>query len=309
MFLSTLGCMYLFELVWFFFLVYTQEWASLVAQLVKNLPAVQETQGQSLGWEDSLEKGMATHSSVLAWRIPCTEEPGGLWSTGSQRVQHNWATNTHTPGMELLSHVVVVFLVFWESSILFSIVVVPICIPTNTMRAQFSQGAYFNGLWPVLRIWNRLSQTQLCWNALPLMRLSFSIALWNLCMIYSQPSVSIEDGFWDLSRKSQGCPFISMVPTTVYVWIIEKKCVSGPCSSNLYCSRVNYMQTFSFSGGSSHPGQLWFGNKPHQGAGEKVWEGGLSFCGMWPEARPESLSSFQFQLVCLVSDFFSPSVW
>ena len=51
--------------------------ASLVAQIVKNLPAMQETQVQSLGWEDPLEKGMATHCSILAWRIPWTEEPGG----------------------------------------------------------------------------------------------------------------------------------------------------------------------------------------------------------------------------------------
>ena len=51
-----------------------------MAQTVKNLPAVQETQVQPLGWEDLLEKGMATHSSVLAWRIPWTEEPGGLQS-------------------------------------------------------------------------------------------------------------------------------------------------------------------------------------------------------------------------------------
>ena len=51
---------------------------------------------QSLGWEDSLEKGIATHSSILAWRIPWTEEPGGLVSMGSQRVRHNWATNTFT---------------------------------------------------------------------------------------------------------------------------------------------------------------------------------------------------------------------
>ena len=51
---------------------------SLVAQMVKNLPAIQETQFRSLGWEDSLEKGMATPSSILAWRIPRTEEPGGL---------------------------------------------------------------------------------------------------------------------------------------------------------------------------------------------------------------------------------------
>ena len=56
-----------------------------VAQTVKNLPAMQETWVQSLGWEDLLEKGMATHSSILAWRIPWTEEPGGLQSTGSQR--------------------------------------------------------------------------------------------------------------------------------------------------------------------------------------------------------------------------------
>ena len=59
---------------------------SLLAQSVKNLPAMQETQVQSLGWEDPLEKGMASHSSILAWRIPRTEKPGGLESIGSQRV-------------------------------------------------------------------------------------------------------------------------------------------------------------------------------------------------------------------------------
>ena len=63
--------------------------ASLVAQLVKNLPAVQETQVRSLGWEDPLEKEMATHSSILAWKISWTEEPGGLQSMGSQRVGHD----------------------------------------------------------------------------------------------------------------------------------------------------------------------------------------------------------------------------
>ena len=61
-------------------------WASLVAQRVKNLPAMQETQVQSLNWEDPLEKGIATHSSILAWRIPWTEEPGGLQSMGSQNL-------------------------------------------------------------------------------------------------------------------------------------------------------------------------------------------------------------------------------
>ena len=66
--------------------------ASLVAQMVKNLLAMQKTRVQSLGWEDLLEKGMATHSSILAWRNPWTEEPGGLQPMGSQRVGHNWGT-------------------------------------------------------------------------------------------------------------------------------------------------------------------------------------------------------------------------
>ena len=69
-------------------------WASLGAQTVKNLPAMQETLVQSLGWEGPLKEGMATPSSVLAWRIPQTEEPGGLQSMGSHRVGHDCVTNT-----------------------------------------------------------------------------------------------------------------------------------------------------------------------------------------------------------------------
>ena len=61
----------------------------MIAQLVKKLPAVQETGVQFLGQEDPLEKEMATHSSILAWEIPWTEEPGGLQSTRSQRVRHD----------------------------------------------------------------------------------------------------------------------------------------------------------------------------------------------------------------------------
>ena len=64
-------------------------WASLVAQTVKHLPTMWETQVQSLGWEDPLEKEMATHSSILAWKIPWTEDPGRLQSMGSQRVGHD----------------------------------------------------------------------------------------------------------------------------------------------------------------------------------------------------------------------------
>ena len=83
--------------------------ASVVAQMVKNLTAMQEMQEmqiQSLDWEDPLEKEILTHSSILAWRIPHTEEPGGLQSTGLQRVRHYWVTKHST---QLLSNVLLVF--------------------------------------------------------------------------------------------------------------------------------------------------------------------------------------------------------
>ena len=67
----------------------SQTWVSLVAQMAKNLPAVQETSVRFLGQEEPLEKGMATHFSILAWRILSTEEPGGLQTMGSQRVGHD----------------------------------------------------------------------------------------------------------------------------------------------------------------------------------------------------------------------------
>ena len=70
--------------------------ASLVAQRLKRLPAMWESWVQSLGWEDPLEESMATHSSIFAWRIPWTEEPGGLQFVGSQRAGHNWSNWTHT---------------------------------------------------------------------------------------------------------------------------------------------------------------------------------------------------------------------
>ena len=80
-------------------------WASLVAQRIKRLPAMQETWVWSLGWGDPLEKEMATHSSILAWRIPWTEEPGKLQSMGLQRVgqgrankwERAWRTSSHGP--------------------------------------------------------------------------------------------------------------------------------------------------------------------------------------------------------------------
>ena len=62
---------------------------SFIAQSVKNLPAMQEKWVPSLGWEDPLEKEMSTHSGILTWKVPWTEEPGGLHSMGSQRVGHD----------------------------------------------------------------------------------------------------------------------------------------------------------------------------------------------------------------------------
>ena len=80
-----------------------------VAQRLKHLPTMQETWVRSLGREDPLEKEMATHSSILAWRILWTEEPGGLQFTGSQRVRHNWATSLnfhfHAKGRECWQNV------------------------------------------------------------------------------------------------------------------------------------------------------------------------------------------------------------
>ena len=70
-------------------------WASLIAQLVKNLPTVQEIRVRFLGWEDPLEKEMATHSDMLAWRIPWAEEPGGLQSIGLQDLDTTWQLNYH----------------------------------------------------------------------------------------------------------------------------------------------------------------------------------------------------------------------
>ena len=79
----------LLKILWF----YLSYLSSLVAQKLKRLPPMWETRVWSLGREDPLEKEMAIHSSILAWRIPWMEEPGGLQSTGLQRVGHNWATS------------------------------------------------------------------------------------------------------------------------------------------------------------------------------------------------------------------------
>ena len=90
---STIWNRYMYH---FYFNIWLLLGVVLVAQKVKKLPAMQENGVQSLDWEDPLKKEIATHSSVLDWRIPWSEEPGGPQSMGSQRIRHNWATNTHT---------------------------------------------------------------------------------------------------------------------------------------------------------------------------------------------------------------------
>ena len=84
---TEVGCHFLLQDIYTHTHIYIQ--ASLVIQIVKNLPAMQETQVRSLGQEDPLEKGMAVHSSIPAWRIPWAEEPGGLQTMGLQRVEHS----------------------------------------------------------------------------------------------------------------------------------------------------------------------------------------------------------------------------
>ena len=96
-------------------------WASLAAQMVKNLPAMQETWVPSLGQEDPLKKRMAICSSILAWRIPWTEEPGGLQSMALQRASHDWVTKHACMNLPLQesNHMLLHLLTFnipWESS-------------------------------------------------------------------------------------------------------------------------------------------------------------------------------------------------
>ena len=87
---------------WFSFNCHHKLKASLVTKMVKNLSAEQETKVRSLGQEDPLERGMATHSSILAWRTLWTEEPCELQSMGLQRVRHDWAINTQTKGTNII---------------------------------------------------------------------------------------------------------------------------------------------------------------------------------------------------------------
>ena len=111
---------------------------TLVAQTVKRLSAMQETRVWSLGWKDSLEKEMAAHSSILAWKIPWTAEPGRLPSMGSRRVGHDWVTSLHFKDSEQIH----LNQVTWVGA--FTI----LKISTEVSQTQFntSQTAYFTHL-------------------------------------------------------------------------------------------------------------------------------------------------------------------
>ena len=132
-------CVYVCKYIY----IYVYIWASLIAQSIKNLPAMKETWVRFLGQEDALEKKMATHSSILAWRIPWTEEPGRLQSMGSQEL------DTTTPQPFVYIHI-------WKNTIRFlrMCVSVDICLNVHLHINVFSKVWKFTaqGIWPIF-IW------------------------------------------------------------------------------------------------------------------------------------------------------------
>ena len=121
--------------------------------MIKNLPAMWETWVWSLGWEDPLEKEMATHSSILAWRIPWTEEPGRLWYKGSQRIRHDWETFTSLPWKKMLLQSCFYFLSsfllpFFHSSFTCSHIHRYIDIHINFKQTSESWSVVSDSLWP-----------------------------------------------------------------------------------------------------------------------------------------------------------------
>ena len=123
----------------------SQTRASLVAQTVKNLHAMQETQVWPLGQKDTLEKGMATHSSIFAWTIPWTEELGGLQSMRSQGVGHDWVTDTHRVKQTLRD----------EFSSILSILRLLLLLLKQFQKKDFSPGSLWDfrpGVWPSPRM-------------------------------------------------------------------------------------------------------------------------------------------------------------
>ena len=144
-------------------------WASLVAQTIKCPPAMRETRVWSLGWEDPLEKEMATHSSILAWRIPWIEDPDRLQSMGSQRVGHDWMTSLSLSLYCSISSSNYCFLAFiqvsqetskvvWYSRLLKNFPQFVVIHSQRLLHSQWSRNRYFSGI-PLLFL-----QSNTCWQ-------------------------------------------------------------------------------------------------------------------------------------------------
>ena len=138
-----------------------------VAQMVKNLLSMQETWVRSLVWEDPLENGMAIHSSILAWRIPRTEEPGRLQSVGSQRVGHGWVTNTASRAASCS----------WLSS------VVSLCTDSELWILSVASGLCSSGPCPPLLLPPVSSARSSCASV----RTPVLFLNWVLCLVFPVP--------------------------------------------------------------------------------------------------------------------------
>ena len=171
-----------------------QNRALLVAQTVKNLPAVRETWVQSLGWEDPLEKEVSTHCSILSRKIPWTEEPGRLQSMESQSIRHNWMTNTFSAKLawflgegpvQVLENCYNEQIIFKMNKLSFFLFFLPI-IPSVLPSLSYSCPIFWSathiyevvlgwGLW----IWNRL--LSLCLNQTGLNQLDHASQVLSFC--------------------------------------------------------------------------------------------------------------------------------
>ena len=164
----------------------------MVSQMVKNLPAMQKTHVQYLDQEDPMEEGPATHSSILASRIPWTEEPGRLQSMGPQRVGHDWATNTHTHTHNLVTEMM-------KSSV--------------PLSGMFELGSTWLGSeLDMKRDWSEWILWFPAWAPSGFMVTPFtdSVALKEAGKSYSSASVILSLSFWDSQVKPLGAYYLHL---------------------------------------------------------------------------------------------------
>ena len=185
--------------------------------MVKNLPAMQETWVQSLGQKDPLEKGMAIHCSILAWRIPWTEEPGGLQFVGLQRVRHDWATFTTTDFTYSEMHEtffnLTVFCVFFKICLFLAVLGLRCCVQALSSCSEW-------GLFSSCRVWASQCGGLSCGST------DFSSydalvwlpwGMWGLLGAGIEPeSPALATGF--LTTRPPGKPTAWWVLTNAYTW-------------------------------------------------------------------------------------------